>query len=161
MASVSIEKKIFLSAEGFWKSAFILGGYTQQAGGSFAVFPTLTNQAFACELYLKCLLHIKTTCVPKIHELHKLFDNLPVKERSHLVKTYKNLCKLDPSHDIFFKANPGFKDDLRSVLEKGANVFQTVRYAYEGMSGNQLIYFNLPVTALRIVILENHPEWTP
>lgn len=154
-------RKIFLSAEGFLASSSILAS-EHRRGNVWVIFPMYVNQAFACELYLKCILAIKTPQLPKVHKLHQLFDSLPKQDKATLVRRYKYICTLDPNHKLFFTLHTHFKDDLRSVLEGGSEIFSKIRYAYEGIGlEKHLAYLNLPIRAIRETIIECHPEWAP
>lgn len=150
---------MFLTAEAFFIASGVIFEHFKK-GKNVIIFPAYVNQAFACELYLKCLLQIKTPFVPKHHKLHLLFDSLPKPDRSEVIRHYKRWCKADPMHSQFFNKSK-FKDDLRSVLEAGADVFETLRYAYEDRPLKQLAAFSLPILALHDAILEARPEWKP
>lgn len=154
--------RIFLSAEAFRVAVETLSiHYHSTAKKAVYVYPIFVNAALTSELYLKCLVAIKTPFLPKNHQLHRLFDALPKIDRATVINRYKALCNATPAHAKFFQEHPQFKDDIRSVLEDSSEVFSKIRYAYEGLPpGTKMhAYFQLPYTAIRTVILECHPEW--
>lgn len=154
---------IFLSAEAFRISAATLFSHLEEEGRTSFIFPIMMTRAFACELYLKCLLTTSGVVAPKIHDLHKLFDHLPKNIQKMTIAHYNKLAKGDKGHEAFFKNHPNFNSDLRAVLENCAPVFYKIRYAYERIKPGDKIHtrFELPTVAVRNVILEYHPDWAP
>jgi len=160
MKKPSKEVKMFMLAESFRVAVEVLTAHWSARRKVVYLQPIWINQALTCELYLKCLVSIKTKIVPKHHRLHELFDQLPKADRAILVNNYKTLCKADLNHEQFFRDNTRIKDDLRSVLEGGAEVFSRIRYSYEGIGTDVLlVYFPLPIMAIRKTILDCQPDY--
>lgn len=156
--AVDTKRKMFLHAEMFRVTAETL--YFDYGEAAVFKVPREINHAFACELYLKCLLALTTPFVPKIHLLHLLFDQLPKTQKANAVRHYQRLSAGDEAHLKFFTENPHWKRELRALLEGGAEVFEKVRYGYEGIP-DMLTSFHWPICALRECIFEIHPDWRP
>ena len=154
--------RIFLSAEAFRVATETLSiAYRNTTKNTIYLYPIWVNASLTCELYLKCLLKIKTPFIPGHHRLHELFAALPKQDRAIVNRNYKLLCRGNPEHAKFFQEHPDFTDDLPSVLRDASEVFTRIRYAYEGLEEGIKMhtYVQLPYTAVRNVILACHPEW--
>jgi len=65
-------------------------GTTPLSGATPAMLmiPSSVNSAFACELYLKCLLLLQIGTKVKTHNLERLFGLLPMSDQSSIEKHY-------------------------------------------------------------------------
>jgi hypothetical protein len=156
--------KIFMSAEGFRIAHKLLCDVDMpihqrmQTGTSQIVL-----SAMACELYLKCLVHMETGKLEWGHQLKHLFDRLEV-------PTKKTICSMwdvevAPRHKDEWDAYEriiriAVPRDLPMALKLANQAFEKLRYSYEGNIADvgYLLGGDLP-WILRRVILSRRPEW--
>ena len=73
-------RKLFIHAEGFRLTSDLLRAEVS-AGKDIYLFAFHANDAFCCELFLKCLAAIRAREHPPGHKLDELFDALPEPDR--------------------------------------------------------------------------------
>jgi len=160
---LTLEEKMFFHADYFREAANALlvdvGQRKKRTG--YEMLPVWVMQALTCELFLKCLVAVTTAeKKPTGHLLHKFFDKIPANSQALLIHNYEVIGKTNQAHINFFKATPHVKNDIRVILEGGSEVFQKVRYAYEGLGKQKLINcFPVPILATRKTILDISPSW--
>ena len=137
----------------------------------YAAVVVATNCAFACELYLKCLIHIETgQLIKKLHNLKQLFAMLPDATKATIQNRFDAQLAKQPDYDNSVAPDDASRQMAREAAEKrsknlidalrrGAEAFVEWRYLYENDGkGNPFGLFPLP-PILRTVILEHKPEW--
>lgn len=164
-----LAKTIFLYAEAYSEAAAKLidqfrslpsNKDTHVTDGA-AAMPTATLDSFACELYLKSLQTIDHGKPIRGHNLRKLFDHL----LSGTQKSVRHFYKLELAGDhaglsnALAKNHPKFAQGLDNCLDRASEVFETVRYMYEGTKGKSLFYWPPLRIAIRKTILAIHPDW--
>ncbi len=162
MFNLKIPQNIFVHADGFLKA----GTPVSDPPHPLDMIPLVTNNAFAAELYLKCLIHVETGQLIKAeHNLQKLFSKLPEKTQTEIEKRFDAEISKGPEMDRS-NASEELKEaarsrpaSLRAALKEGADAFVEWRYLYEdNLSKNFFALFPLPAI-LRYVILERKPDW--
>jgi hypothetical protein len=156
--------KIFITAETYRDAGFVLFRRWKEAGlevrtRMLMCAPIAMNQAFAIELYLKCLLHIETGKVSFKHDLEQLYNSLTKETQSKVNIHYEGYRAKNPESIFLEKNLPMFSFDLPSVLKMIKNAFIDFRYYYE-LKGKDGIYTlgNL-MAASRRTIIEMKPEF--
>ena len=118
------------------------------------------NCAIATELYLKCLLTVEGSQIPKVHNLKYLFNQVSRESRGKIRRRHNRLAKKHPGLSNFRKI--GIKTDLDSLLEDGQDVFKLFRYLFEGIPNRmQPVGFALELFGhiIRNRILDLRPKW--
>jgi hypothetical protein len=160
-------KAIFLYAEAFSQAAEMLQDQFQQLDPEKAVHvtqsaagvPRTVLDAFATELYLKCLQKNELgKIVQKGHVLKKLFEALPTGTQKAIRYRYNEIVANSPITKVLQNKHPRFAVGLDNVLEMSSDVFFRVRYLYEGEHG-KMFYWPLLRTAVRNTIIAIHPDW--
>lgn len=120
-----------------------------------------TNQAFALELYFKCLYFIDNGALLRGHKLKdELFDNLSLERQQTIENYFNDLKKSDHSFQEAITEQKELDISFNEALTSSSNAFVNLRYVFEiessKMSSNFLINI---IYATRKLILEIHPEW--
>jgi hypothetical protein len=149
---------IFMQAENF---ALTYNALTRPEFSTFVVFtanPMIVLSAFASELFLKCLLLLEGTDLPKMHGLHALFDLLAPDTKSRITALWD--ADIEQKKDQWAAAQGDKPEplDLPSALVGGGNAFAVLRYAHEGSVNLRFVLGDLPYV-LRAAIIERKPEW--
>jgi hypothetical protein len=121
--------------------------------------PMAVADAFASELYLKCLQAMELGKPAKGHDLKRLFDKLPSGTRNAIKAQYTNGVKAN--QDVvrsIRSAHPGFDVGFDNVIVMSSGVFERVRYLYEGTHPN-MFYWPVLSESLRKTILAINPAW--
>jgi hypothetical protein len=167
MFNLKMPQSIFAHADGFLKAASKLHG--DPPGDAFAAL--VINSAFACELYLKCLIHLETGQLFKDeHDLKKLFSKLSAGTQASIETKFDAAFKL-PDYDLS-KVPEHMREsaeqaiamqpkNLREALKAGGSAFVRWRYLYEDETGKTSDIYSLfsRPGILRIEILTRKPEW--
>lgn len=142
----------FGRADAFWSASRYLGR-DKPAGP----MPVVICMAFATEAYLKSLLTIRRTSVPRTHNLHRLFELLPDADRAEIEGRW-NKRSLPAVQKALETAPDKFDDPagLMLALKEAALAFMDWRYLVDGKSYWFLGGFPMEV---REFIFELHPEW--
>ena len=119
--------------------------------------PMFVVQAFATELYLKCLL-VLDGAVPWGHELYTLFGELKPDRKIRIEHFYKEHNDADVAFFDAQQAQPDVIFSLEFSLREMNKAFEKWRYAYES-PGPQNSFLGQPWLAVRSAILEIKPEW--
>jgi hypothetical protein len=125
--------------------------------------PAMMLSAFACELYLKCLLCIETgQRPPPTHNLKTLFRGLQPTTRRRLEDLWDQDIRRPERRKVLdhirtLPRGAELKLDLPYVLDIGANSFLELRYFYE-KNETYFLLSNFP-NLLRRVIIERFPSW--
>lgn len=117
--------------------------------------PSMVN-AFACELYLKCLLCMDKGLYPDTHQYTELIGAMNLQTVSRLKKIYQSIIAQHPKSNL-----PGYTDDsFEEAIRRSNAAFVKFRYFYEGMHTEGEGWFGgRIVSAARELILETNPSW--
>lgn len=142
---------MFRNACGFWNSFCSIGNELGRTGNLTLVGPLWVNLSFSTELYLKFLLHLSTGQVVKIHDLHKLFNMLPVDQREAITHNYESVLAESEFYRTLGTIWTSRDFKLSIVLAKAAKTFQVWRYPGDGVD------LNAPGTLQHVVLaLQRH-----
>jgi hypothetical protein len=128
------------------------------------LFPSMSNDALAIELYIKCIFRLEGyTNTSKKHGLKFLFSCISPKARIEITEIYNKEVR-PMIQDIIDATNKYGKPEtfeLKDLINKGSDTFETVRYLYEpGQFHKKMFLFGMPIKlAFRRYILKLHPEW--
>lgn len=122
--------------------------------------PAATLDAFALELYLKCLYVLDHSDSAWGHDTEKLIGELKPGTQDSLRSHYEVVlsghaeivAELERDH-------PGLQEFDRA-LATSSKAFETLRYLFEGVS-NVLFYWPLIRLAARATVLSMQPTWEP
>lgn len=167
MFGLKMPQSIFVQGDGFLRA----GTPKSDPPHPYDMTALATNCGFACELYLKCLIHLKTgQLVKNQHNLSKLFAMLPKEIQSTIEQRFNDVMAKQNGYD-FSSASEEDKKVVQAVIQSlpknfaealkiGGDAFIEWRYLYENESGtsNPFSLFPLP-SILRAVILDHKPEW--
>jgi len=168
MFNLKAPQSIFVHATGFHKATEALqaGGPGTPAFDPLCFCAMVTNSAFACELYLKCLIQMTTgQSYFKQHDLRKLFATLPDPIQAEIEKRFDAIEI--PEYDLSNASKEvqevaaNRRNNFRTTLKDGAKAFESWRYMYEFEKDTDLNAYGLfplpPI--LRAIILEREPMW--
>lgn len=115
---------VFVQADAFDRAAARLRPGRGDATADVA--PYLMTSAFACELYLKCLLLLAKGKYPQIHNLAALWNDLPADEAERVLRLhrrfYRDFVPDADDADVRFEA----------IVRDARDAFQISRYLFEG-----------------------------
>lgn len=125
---------MFKVGTGYWKSSKILSNYLSKTKDWNLTSPILVNMSFAAEIFLKCLLLIRTGKYPttgrKAHNLKALFDGLDKTDQAAIDDAYRH--NMEGSPLLSLKAmKPEHIPKLRLVLAGAAETFINLRYSFD------------------------------
>lgn len=130
-----------------------------------AYFTSITNAAFAVELYLKSLVHLETSTYPEKagHRTDTLFQMLTALRRARFESIYEEKFGLIQGFVSLRqrgKNDPKLQRELQieGALEICASVFEKSRYSFEGWASGPFGGRLLAATC-RTAILEVEPAW--
>jgi len=152
--------KIFKQAERFHWSGQQLRRTNNRDHMQMQIAPAIVLEAFACKLYLKCLLCIETGKVPDTHLLKALFRDLRSETKQRLREIW-NVYVPSQEHVYGFiekKFNTIVPRDLDWSIEGAIETFRDIRYLYEKDEPSSHFFLNDLPTMLRNFILET-PLW--
>ncbi len=160
--------QIYLHAVGFHTAAdavgrLTLGPNTQIAGQ--VVRPNMVLSALTSELFLKCMVCIETTNIPKGHHLFELFNLLTAETRNKIIliwDTYvvparEPMWRMMEQHQTLLGKK--IDRDLPGALLSSSRAFEAIRYSYEPESKEADFYISDLPNVLRRVVLHMKPEW--
>ena len=152
--------EIFLNAERFKAAAGCLGALLRENDWRELFVPMHVNAALALELYLKCLLALKSCQIPPSHHHGKLFSQLPAPYKRSLIRRFREYAKNDEELIWSHKQDPRYATDLESVLNDSGNIFETLRYLYEGGLPLQMrACFTVTIRFFRDELIVLQPSW--
>jgi hypothetical protein len=159
---------IFGSAERFLHSHILLS--SAMALSTEYIFPCAVVEAFAVELYFKCLLHLCGKPGVRGHKLKvDLFDELDKSTKTKLADYYNSAKgkSIGLSAAAFVSGATDY--ELETVLTRANDAFALLRYWHEnpgaampvvnGVGGNAGL--QEVMHALRQIIVELRPDWIP
>jgi hypothetical protein len=125
--------------------------------------PVMVLQAFASELYIKCLHCIDSGTVPGGHDLESLFNHLnPLRQKAIISGWNARMAHRQGELDQRDRATKplGFviPRDLPVGLKECRLAFMQLRYQYEEPKKPKFYLGDLP-DVLRVVILHIYPDW--
>jgi hypothetical protein len=121
------------------------------------LIPMVVNQAFATELFLKCLLIRDGVPSPRGHELIVLFRQLRPDRQARAEEFYQAECERDGAFQSIQQSEPGKTFDLVWSLTDLNRAFERWRYAYEKLPDNSVL--GKPWEAFGRLALELEPSW--
>jgi hypothetical protein len=121
------------------------------------VAPWIVIQAFATELFIKCL-HAVDGREVRGHSLVALFGNLSDERKNRINAIYDEIAKSDEAFAEMQRAEPTDKLTLAFSLQEMDRAFEIWRYAYES-PGPVNCFLGEPWKAVKRTILELKPEW--
>lgn len=162
----------FIGAEAFWRGAdTILKKMEAISPDNDLMLACSTNQAFALELYLKCLFLLDhRRRPPQTHDHVKLYARLSSKTK-HAIQAHFDPTEgqrvLDLWHRQRGRAGQAPRYTIKYALESGRHTFNLMRYLHEvAMRGAQprkregASWIGPPVVeAVRQTILSRHSNW--
>lgn len=152
---------IYMHAEGVGDAAVILNRAPPQLRPSIG-YSIVVLQAFAAELYFKCLIRLDEREPPIKHDLQYLFELQTPAVQSKIEKIWNDI--IVPMHSTMWgdidrdSGGEKIRRDLMGALAGGRDAFRRVRYIYEGSEGIEFFLGDLP-EILRTIILEMRPDW--
>lgn len=124
------------------------------------IMPMVVLQAFAVEMYFKCLYELTTGSSPGVHDFLKLYNGLPATTQIDLNRAYERRRKLDLFHLGVERDRPGDGYDLASVLQRSKDAFVYHRYIYEVRTGTtNTSDLGVLLEPLRDLIFQRRPDW--
>lgn len=149
-------KAVFLQACRFVKARALIQKHQDFSREELEViYPMLTLEAFAIELFLKSFILEQGAEPPKSHNLAKLFQLLHPNLKRSIVEKWD----AGPRKRIeVFGRNNNFPTDLPNALVKCGDGFQELRYAFEDPERVQFYLGDLPRLLLDVTALHK-PDW--
>ena len=92
-------------------------------------WPSVVCEAFALELFIKCLHHIRRRTKVRGHDVEALFGILSKNDKRKVVKYYQEIVQLHPEYQMALKH--GIRFDVDSVLLRAKESFIKLRYWHE------------------------------
>ena len=160
---------IFRYAEAFRKSAeerqkqlrepHTATGHGNTSMDSVLRVPFVVMDAFSLELYLKCLQVIEKGSADRGHKCKRLFASLSPGMRDSVRALYVQILRKESRLvGRLHRDRPEVKTDIDSILDLSNDVFENVRYLYEGNKPT-MFYWPLLAMAVRSTILAINPDW--
>jgi hypothetical protein len=149
--------EIFKNAEAYFKVYRLVS--QQQENNHYSlpmIEASLTNHAFACELYLKCIYCIENNESTERHEPHLVFEKLKLQTQQAIAEIY---YKIQESPESKSQHIGMANTDLISILTEAKTAYQRFRYAYEARSDAFAYRMHDVLKACRRYILQIYPEW--
>jgi|SRR3989344_2165368 hypothetical protein len=150
-------ESLFLVATGYWKASRHLTKYMGQFHDFDVISPILVNIAFACELYLKCLLCLRTSKSTKGHNLHKLFMQLSQNDRERIEVIFNERVRCSAIATRVRHEFPSLDFRLNSILREAADTFVNWRYPHETTPNTASAIGEL-ADALQATVIEVKPD---
>lgn len=155
---------IFLTAESFRLASGIMG-HASTVEGRQVLVPSLVCIAFACELYLKCLITIEVEKgFTKVHKLGELFRQLPaniqqtVRQRAAEAATKKREIYEQLLKPAGIKSPPLL--DFDEALKRSEDAFVKWRYPFDETAPEDRAWHATEIlNAIRDLIIEREPSW--
>jgi hypothetical protein len=146
-------RAVFATAEQFRNAAkILLEGVAR--GDQSAWVAVLSCEAFALELYLKCLAVQEGKSVLATHNLSRLFKSLDGRTQDEIRKRSQPLIEKAVKHlDEHY--------DFDSALKASAGAFEQTRYIYEGIQARGGWMCSGIMRITRDVVLERNNGWDP
>src|SRR5689334_18678090 len=128
MFGLKIPQSIFFHADSFLKASIA----KSEPPDPYEMIVLVTSSAFACELYLKCLIHIETGRLNQSeHNLRKLFAKLSPATQAEIEEKFNAVMAKQKDYDVSnapdpiqaaeaVRLNP---KNFRDALKAGADAF--------------------------------------
>ena len=124
-------KHLFVVATGFWRTSQMIAGHMSNKHDFSVISSYFTNLSFAGEVYLKCLLLLRTETLLHGHNLKELYDKQIEIDRVEIEQAYKKEIERSAVFKAMKSKNPKVDLELLSTLEEVGNAFVAWRYLYE------------------------------
>jgi len=167
-----VPERMFFQAVHFDRLGNIQYKFAEKERHPEVIYPSFTNDAFALELYLKCLIVLNNVILSKkkfqTHKLLDLYTFLPIELRMAIEGHYMiHLRKFPSDMIIVIETENGpvpvnyFPKTVRENLERMNDAFVVFRYIFEKNNFlNQSSGWPGPVKEiLKNHILQIKPEW--
>lgn len=135
-----------------------------------AMNPILFNQAFALELYFKCLIYLtKGKKASKTHELKKLYSQLNKKDKTQIELIFESKVFIKRikkgarqlrgrRRETNFKPKPNFSYEIEEILT--FSNFSVIEHRYPFDSASKRYYgINYLTQAVLEYIIQLKPDW--
>ncbi len=139
--------EIRIQADDFFKAYQVL--YKNRNTASLAIMgPGIVCLSFSVELYLKDLHVILKGKGPRVHDILKLFDQLPTQVKQEIfahkaISLNPFTTRGDMFSPQFYSDNYSLYDRFRDQIKTISNGFEKWRYSYESNTLNYQTYFAL------------------
>jgi hypothetical protein len=155
--------RIFLQAENFHQASKLINHVMRESpAGDWhpeLLVPDIVVTAFACEIYLKCLIAIdRKTNPPYWHELDRLYGKLSQDLKSNLQRKWEQYLSTSKQRQRIESGTKEMPQSLARAIKYHADHFEDFRYIYE-MSDPKEFYLNGLLNILRNTALEFFPKW--
>ncbi len=123
----------------------------------------IVSQAFACELYFKCLILLETGRTERGHHLHALYRQLSTASKKVIEAEWDAIMvqKKDHYDELEKVAEMKIPRNFKWAIESGTESFRELRYLFEKPhSKTQFILGDLPHILFKL-ILTRMPSWKP
>jgi hypothetical protein len=123
--------------------------------------PVGVLSAFACELFLKCLVCVERGDQPHGHDLLALFNLLSAQTRERLSEMWASHAQKYQDKVQEFSAMHGltFETELVAALKTGRRAFDLIRYRHEERGEEFAFYLGALPYMLRNRAFELRPDW--
>jgi hypothetical protein len=157
-------EKLFLHGVSFHEAQIVLTEQTPDVHSVEAramAAPACVLSAFACELFLKCLVCIERGYQPRGHDLLVLFNLLSAQTRERLREIWAHHAQTYQDKVQEFRAMHGFtfETELVAALKKGRRAFDLIRYRHEERREEFAFYLGALPYMLRNRAFELRPDW--
>jgi hypothetical protein len=156
--------KVFEQADCFYQALAVLCNVDPEniQLGVMLGEPVMVIGALTIELFLKCLVCIETSEVPRSHDLKELFSRLSEPTQNRIQTEWDAgiaTRRAKEWDDLEHRFGVKIARDLPSALAVGSRSFELIRYSYEGNTKDLQYYLQDLPALLGRVILEMRPEF--
>jgi len=152
--------ELYINAYSFRAASIVLNAHPDK---HLLFWPMVVNEAFALELFIKCLHRVRRRTLTG-HDVEHLFERLSVPDRRRIAKYYQEIVVGHPLYAEFIAKGVLF--DVESVLARSKDTFTRARYWHEKIrpSSDKLgIVSNAGVgslcDAINLLTVELRPAW--
>ncbi len=124
-------KHLFVVAMGFWRSSQLIADHISKNHDFSVVSSYFTNLSFAGEVFLKCLLLMRTGTLLHGHNLKELYEKQIEIDRVAIEEVYKKEVESKAVYKAMKMKNPKVDLELSSTLKEAGDAFLEWRYLYE------------------------------
>ena len=121
-------------------------------------------QAFALELYFKCIQVIETGSFIEGHYLINLFNGISKENQNRIIVNHNRIIENHSMHKQYKKSQLLKNKDMSflKILERSSKAYENYRYIFmSNPKEKNEAYLTFTVHACKILIEELKPEWKP
>jgi hypothetical protein len=151
---------LLVNAQSYLASSVVLDA---QPNKVIFLWPMITVEAFALELFIKCLHRVRRRTVEG-HDIHSLYHKLSVSDQKKIAKYFAAIVSRHPDYEWAVANRTHF--DVESVLLRNKDMFTKTRYWHEGAPPNRDSFGSYGnagtgslAEAIRDLIFELRPKW--